>query len=154
VIRLATSGGRELGLLRWGLIPSWAEEAGAPLINARSETVADKPAFRAAFKQRRCLIPADGFFEWLPVNGKKQPYYICRQDGHPFGFAGLWERWEGADGPPVESCTILTTEANEVVRPLHDRMPVLLDPRDYAAWLDPSGQKPALLELLRPCPSD
>src|SRR5262249_31002670 len=115
---------------------------GAPLINAHAETVAEKPAFRSAFQSRRCLIPADGFFEWLPVNGKRQPYFR-RQDGQPFAFAGLWERWQGTEGPPVESCTILTTEANEVVRP-----------EAFGRWLDPSGQKPALLSLLRPCPGE
>jgi putative SOS response-associated peptidase YedK len=122
VVRL-TDGGRELTLMRWGLIPSWSKEAnsGTLLINARSETAAEKPAYRSAFKSRRCLIPADGFFEWQKVGKAKQPYYFQLADGKPFAFAGLWEKWK-----EIESCTILTTAANELVAPLHDRMPMPL----------------------------
>ena len=144
---------REFALLRWGLVPAWAKEptVGNRMINARSETVATNPAFRAAFRRRRCLIAADGFYEWQRQERRKQPFYIRMRDERPFAFAGLWELWEGRDGTVVESCTLLTTEPSELVRPLHDRMPVILDPRDYELWLDPGVQKPERLEpLLRP----
>ena len=149
--------GRELEFLRWGLIPSWAKDKsiGAKLINARAETVAEKPAFRSAFKHRRCLIPADGFFEWKKEGGRKEPHYITLRDGGLFAFAGLWEEWHPEDGEAVRSCTIITTGANELVRPLHDRMPVILDPGDYADWLDVNPRtKEQLLSLLRPFPSE
>lgn len=145
--------GREARILKWGLIPSWAKDPsmGARLINARSETVTEKPAFRSAFKKRRCLIPADGFYEWQVTSGPKQPFFIHMRDRHPFGFAGLWERWEGEDGRVVESCTILTTEANELMGPIHDRMPVILHPDEYELWLDEDVRKQDLrLELLKP----
>ena len=144
---------RELVLLRWGLVPPWADDPaiGSRLLNARAETVADKPSFRPALRCRRCLILADGFFEWQAVNGKKQPHYFRLRDGRPFAIAGLWERWaRGGDGA-VESCTLITTEANELVRPLHDRMPAILPPEAYEVWLDPAVQHPATLRpLLRP----
>jgi putative SOS response-associated peptidase YedK len=145
---------RELAFLRWGLVPSWADDPaiGNRLINARSETAGAKPSFRSAFKHRRCLILADGIYEWQKLGSKKQPHYFRLRDGKPFAFAGLWERWEKG-GSPVESCTILTTEANDVLRPVHERMPVILGPKDYDHWLDPSPQKPELLQaLLRPYP--
>jgi putative SOS response-associated peptidase YedK len=125
-VRATDPNHRKLAWCRWGLIPSWAADPaiGNRLINARAETAAEKPAFRSAFRHRRCLIPADDFFEWQKTVGRKQPFYIKMKDGQPFAFAGLWERWEGG-GEPVETCTILTTEANEVVRPVHDRMPVI-----------------------------
>jgi putative SOS response-associated peptidase YedK len=157
VRQAADGGGRELVRLRWGLIPSWADDPkiGYRLINARAETAADKPAFRSAFRHRRCLVPADGFYEWRPVNGKKQPYYICRRDGGPFAFAGLWEQWQGADGEVIESCTLLTTPANDLVRPIHERMPVILKPEAYAPWLDPHSHQPERLHpLLRPYPGE
>jgi putative SOS response-associated peptidase YedK len=147
---------RELTFLNWSLIPSWAEDPkiGDWMINARSETAADKPSFRSAFRKRRCLIPTDGFYEWQKNGGKKQPFFIHRADAKPFAFAGLWEHWEG-DGQVIESCTILTTEANELMRPLHDRMPVILQPEDYDRWLDPRLDKPeAVQPLLRPYPSE
>jgi putative SOS response-associated peptidase YedK len=147
---------RTLALLRWGLIPSWArdEKIGHSLINARAETVAEKSAFRAAFKARRCLVPASGFYEWVQTGAKhKQPYHIARKDGAPFAFAGLWERWHG-DEEPVETCAILTTEANAAVRPVHDRMPVILDAQDFGAWLDPRTPAAELHALLRPYPAD
>lgn len=129
--------GRELVSLRWGLIPHWAKEAKSEYstINARAETVAEKPTFRAAFRRRRCLIPADGFFEWSPTpdGTGKQPWYVTRKDGGLFAFAGLLERWEPADGmegQAVDSCTIIVTEANDLLRRIHDRMPVILDPAD------------------------
>ena len=127
---------------------------GARLINARSETVTEKPAFREAFKKRRCFIPADGFYEWQRTEGKKQPFFFQLKDGHPFGFAGLWDRWMGEDGKVTESCTILTTAANEVLAPVHDRMPVILHEEDYEQWLDKDERKRELLrDLLRPYPA-
>jgi putative SOS response-associated peptidase YedK len=129
--------GRELAMLKWGLIPSWAKEAGIgmKLINARGETLADKPAFRSAYRQRRCLIPADAFYEWKAVAGRKQPYCIRLADDGPFGMAGLWEHWKDPTGQTVESCTIVTVDANALVAPLHERMPLIVAPADYDAWL-------------------
>jgi putative SOS response-associated peptidase YedK len=146
-------GARRLDLLRWGLIPAWAKDPamGSRLINARSETVADKPAFRAAFRKRRCLIPADGFYEWATVGAHKQPYHFRLRDGGPFAFAGLWEAWHAPTGDVLETCTILTTDANDVIRSLHPRMPVILPPDAYARWLDPAVDQPgALVPLLTP----
>ena len=148
---------REMKFFKWGLIPSWAKDTamGARLINARSETVEEKPAFREAFKKRRCIIPADGFYEWQRTEGRKQPFFFRMKDESPFGFAGLWERWQGAGGEAIESCTILTTEANEVLRPVHDRMPVILHSDDYELWLDEDVRKRELLrDLLRPYPAE
>lgn len=146
---------RTLAMLHWGLIPGWSEDPsiGSRMINARSETVAEKPSFRTAFRKRRCLVLADGFYEWMRIGGGKQPFLIRRSDGHPFAFAGLWERWtKGSE--PIDSCTILTTEANEVMRPIHDRMPVILDPQDYGLWLDPRVvSEETLRPLLAPAPS-
>ncbi len=138
--------------LRWGLIPSWADDPmiGNRLINARAETVATKPAFRRAYERRRCLILADGFYEWKKQGKAKQPYFIHRPDDQPFAFAGLWEWWKG-NGLEIASCTIITTEANEMMRPLHGRMPVLLDERDYARWLDVATEAD---DLLRPGAED
>ncbi|NJL89221.1 MAG: SOS response-associated peptidase [Coleofasciculaceae cyanobacterium SM2_1_6] len=141
--------------LRWGLIPSWAKDLaiGYKLINARSETVAEKPSFRSAFKHRRCLIPTNGFYEWQHLDGskKKQPYFISLQNDDLFTLAGLWERWESLEGDILETCTILTTTANELVSPIHDRMPVILQPQDYDQWLDPNfKQADKLQELLKP----
>src|SRR5262245_42206111 len=156
VVRLGVDGGRRLELVRWGLVPSWADDVsiGYKMINARSETVAEKPSFRAAFKQRRCLVLADGFFEWQPRDGKKQPWLFRIQGGEPFAFAGLWERWEKGEGEPLESCTIITTEANDTVRPVHNRMPVILPQDSLAAWLDPEVKSAdVLLPLLKPYPA-
>lgn len=144
---------REMVLLRWGLIPFWAKEPniGARLINARSETVAEKPAFRAAFRRRRCLVVADGFYEWQKQNGTKQPFYIHLRFLRPFAFAGLWEHWEGADASVIESCTLLTTQPNNLLQPIHNRMPVILHPKDYDLWLDPEIQEAGRLQsLLQP----
>jgi putative SOS response-associated peptidase YedK len=127
--------------LRWGLVPSWADDpkVGYRLINARVETARDKPAFRAAFKQRHCLVLADGFYEWQATKTKqKQPYHLRLRDGRPFAFAGLWENWQG-NGQTLQSCTILTTDANAAVRPVHNRMPVILDPARYRHWLSATG---------------
>lgn len=137
--------------LSWGLVPGWAKDPGlaAQAINARAETVATKPAFRSAFKKRRCLILADGFYEWETVGKQKIPYHIRRRDGDWFAFAGLWERWKGVT-PPLESCTILTTEARGVIAGLHQRMPVILAPEDYADWLDTRCSAERLAELVAP----
>jgi putative SOS response-associated peptidase YedK len=141
-------------LVKWGLVPSWAKDPsiGNKLINARAETVREKPAFRAAFKRRRCVIAADGFYEWQRLDGRgKQPWFFRLPDDEPFGFAGLWETWEAPDGSAVETACIVTTEANATVAPVHDRMPVILPPEDHARWLDPEADGgPALLRLLRP----
>lgn len=152
VVRLTPAARREFTLMRWGLIPSWAKDPGIgnSLINARAETVAEKPSFRSAFKRRRCLIPADGFFEWQKLEKRKQPYFIGLKDYRLFAFAGLWEHWEGGDGSVVDSCTIITTTANERVQMLHDRMPVILQPADYADWLTPTTPVDLLFHLLRP----
>ena len=148
--------GREFALLKWGLIPSWAKDAsiGAKLINARSETVTEKPSFREAFKRRRAIILADGIYEWQRTGGAKRPYFFQMRDGSLFGFAGLWDRWRNEEGEVVETCSILTTEANDLFRPVHERMPVVLHPESYDEWLsdDPRSME-SLKELLRPYPS-
>lgn len=144
---------RELTLLRWGLIPSWAKDssAAAKMINARSESASTKPAFRDALKLRRCLIPADGFYEWLRISKPSQPYCFEVNHGELFAFAALWDRWRDASGKPLESCSILTTAANAVTLPIHDRMPVILDPDDYDLWLDPGMRDiQAATDLLKP----
>jgi putative SOS response-associated peptidase YedK len=143
-------------LLNWGLIPSWAKDPtiGNRLINARAETLAEKPSFRAAFRRRRCIVPANGYYEWMPTGGRKQPYFIRPNGDELFGFAGLYEHWKGSDGP-VDSCTIITTDANELTRTIHARMPVILPVEAYAHWLDADNPDPtALTSLLRPAPSD
>lgn len=141
VVRVERPGApRRLDLLRWGLIPYWAKEAsiGNRMINARAESVAEKPAYRWSFRKKRCLIPADGFYEWKKMGKAKQPYLIRRKDARPFAFAGLWDRWQDPERGPLDTFTILTTDANDLIRPLHDRMPVILDPRDFDLWLDPA----------------
>jgi putative SOS response-associated peptidase YedK len=166
VVREPDRGEREAAMLRWGLIPSWSKEpqSGPPMINARGETIAEKPSFRTAARRRRCLIPADGFYEWQQTSGtargKKQPYYIHRRDNRPFAFAGLWEAWTAKESSSpekltIESCTIVTTAANATLAPLHDRMPVILAESDYATWLDPTIQDPvAVMPLVGPCGED
>jgi putative SOS response-associated peptidase YedK len=152
----ADANGRHLSLAHWGLIPSWAKEAdsGYSTINARAETVDTKPTFRAPFKRHRCIIPADGFYEWHEEGGIKIPHHIGMNDGSPFALAGLWGVWKGPQGD-VTSCTIIVTEANQFMKRLHDRMPVILDPHDYKRWLDPDFQDTANLKpLLVPAPED
>ncbi|HKD79529.1 MAG TPA: SOS response-associated peptidase [Candidatus Angelobacter sp.] len=140
--------------MRWGLIPYWAKDASisSGTINAMSETAAEKPAFREAIRRRRCLVPADGFYEWKRVvSGRKQPYSIGMADDGLFAFAGLWDRWKDPAGKVLESCTILTTEANALLKDIHDRMPVILSPDDYDSWLDPGETNPAhVADLLKP----
>lgn len=162
VVRLVTASGvgnscvRELALLRWGLVPRWADDpaVGNRLINARAETIAEKPSFREAFQKRRCLVLADGFYEWRTSGRDKQPYFIRRKDDRPFAFAGLWERWTKADRP-LETCTIITTEPNALMAGLHDRMPVIL-PNDAARrWLELDGSDLRTVQpLLVPYPHD
>jgi len=150
---LALPAGRIITLHRWGLVPSWSRDPalGARLANARAETAAAKPSFRAPFRRSRCIIPADGFYEWQARPGAaKQPFCIRAAGGALLGFAGLWDRWEGPDGC-LDTCTILTTAANALMAPIHDRMPVILMPADYAAWLDPGAGPAQLQALLRPC---
>ena len=147
------NGERAAVFFRWGLIPSWSKEIkiGDRLINARAETVAEKPAFRSAFRKRRCLIPATGFYEWQKRDGFKQPYHVHRVDDQPFCFAGLWEHWENT-GQSIQSCTILTTAANDLMAPIHDRMPVILPADAFAAWLDHRISDPVRLKpLLQAC---
>ncbi|MBC8120901.1 MAG: SOS response-associated peptidase [Gemmatimonadaceae bacterium] len=148
----ATAEGRSAIAVRWGLVPSWSKDPaiGARMINARAETVAEKPSFRSALRSRRCLVVADGFYEWKKVEGKKQPYHIRLVDSEVFAFAGLWER-SGKAGEELETCTIITTAANELMIGIHERMPVILETADYERWLDPGEQQAeAVLPLLHP----
>ncbi len=153
-VRVGQPGGpREGILLRWGLVPSWAKDPamGSRMINARSETVAEKPSFRAAFKRRRCLIPADGYYEWQKTGSRKQPFFIRMQDDRPFAFAGLWETWDQGGAGPLETCTIITTTANELTADVHPRMPVILDEGDYQLWLDAAvDDRQRLAPLMQP----
>ncbi|MCA1947593.1 MAG: SOS response-associated peptidase [Armatimonadetes bacterium] len=145
-------GERRLGLYRWGLVPPWARDPTSGPINARAETAAEKPTFRTALRRRRCLVPATGFFEWREEGGRKQPYLFHRADGLPFGIAGVWETYEGADGA-FDSLALLTTASNDLVAPYHDRMPVLIPYDQFDRWLDPELQKPErLTDLLAPGP--
>lgn len=157
-VRLAPEGaGRELVMLRWGLVPPWAGDPsiGNRMINARAEMAPSMPAFRAAFRSRRCLVPASGFYEWKRLAGRKQPYHVRMRDGRPFAMAGLWERWQGASGPALETCLLITTEANELLAPIHDRMPAIVSPDGYDLWLSgAAADARRLLALLRPCPPD
>ena len=151
VIRRSPEGQRVLHLLRWGLIPHWAKDPtiGARLVNARSESVADKPAFRDAFRRRRCLVPADGFYEWKTDGKVRQPYYFSATAGTPLALAGLWESWKAPDGTIVRTVCLLTTEANELMAPVHERMPVIVGRDDWTAWLGESAED--ITALLRPC---
>jgi putative SOS response-associated peptidase YedK len=155
--RREPKGERTLQNLRWGLIPSWAKDGkiAGTLINARAETVDAKPAFANAFRKRRCLVLADGFYEWTGEGGAKQAYLIARRDRAPFAFAGLWERWidkRYGKETPIDSFTIVTTGANDLLHPLHTRMPVILPAADYVQWLDPDRDPAALKRLLKPAP--
>ena len=150
-------GGQYLDAFRWGLIPAWAKDAaiGSRMINARAETVASKPSFKRPLQKQRCLILADGFFEWQKTPGGKLPAYFRLQDGRPFAFAGLWDSWTDPAGQVVHSCAIITTAPNSFVSPIHKRMPVILPPEDRERWLNPIKQQPqALLPLLKPYPAN
>jgi putative SOS response-associated peptidase YedK len=151
------TGQREFALLRWGLVPFWAKDAkiGYSTINARAEEAAAKPAFREALRKRRCLIPADAFYEWTRSDPKhKMPFAIALRSGEPYAFAGVWERWRPKEGEALETFSILTTDANEVLEPIHNRMPVILDPKDYNRWLEPSSTERLPADLLRPFPAE
>jgi putative SOS response-associated peptidase YedK len=157
VVRANAEGRRELTRMRWGLVPRWAKDPsiGAKMINARGETLAEKPSFRTAYRRHRCLLPADGFYEWREVtvpHPHKEPLHIGMKDGSVFALAGLYERWLSAEGEVLDSCTIVTTEANALIRALHDRMPVIVAPENYGRWLDPAS--PAAAELIVPYPAD
>ncbi|WP_031409921.1 SOS response-associated peptidase [Geobacillus vulcani] len=157
VLTVVAEGEERVGkMMRWGLVPFWAKDdrIGAKMINARAETVDEKASFRHAFKRRRCLILADGFYEWRKEGAKKVPYRFTLATDAPFAFAGLWERWEGASGP-LETCTIITTRANELIAPIHDRMPVILPSERHDDWLDPSLDDSEYLKMfLQPYPSE
>ncbi|MCJ7602277.1 MAG: SOS response-associated peptidase [Desulfobulbaceae bacterium] len=152
IIRDST-GCYRLSAARWGLIPHWAkdEKIGNKLINARSETIAEKPSFRDAFKERRCLIPAIGFYEWLRKDDQKQPYFIKMKDSGLFAMAGIWESWKSSDGKVIESCAIITTTANGIVGKIHDRMPVIIPKESYGLWIDPARNGHPFREYLQPC---
>lgn len=145
---------RHIKKRHWGLVPFWARDTsvGTRMINARMETLSSKPAFKAALRHRRCLIPANGFYEWQGGAGRKQPYYLCLPSGEPFAFAGLYEVWEDKEAPagagPYKSCTIITTGASDSVKDIHHRMPLILEPEAYDAWLDPENKEPGRLEEL------
>jgi putative SOS response-associated peptidase YedK len=155
VVRLSHDGGeREAALLRWGLVPFWAKDPriGLNTINARAEEAAAKPAFREALKKRRCLVPADAFYEWQRIDAeKRRPLAFALQSGDPFAFAGLWESWQPPDGAPLGTFTILTTAPNQLMEPIHNRMPVIVAPKDYDRWLDSSSAAPT--DLLSPYPA-
>lgn len=159
ILAISNDGKSKADYFIWGLIPSWSKDfsIGVKMINARAETLSEKPAFRGPYQSRRCLIPASGFYEWHQQPGarSKTPYYFRKKNGKPFAFAGLWEVWNSPDGSQVKSCTIITTDPNQIVAPIHNRMPVILHSDDYSQWIDPSP-KPgnALKHLLIPYPSD
>ena len=148
---------RRAGFMRWGLIPSWVKDpsVGSHMINARAETVVERPAFRTALRRRRCLVLADGFYEWQKSGSRRRPMRVVMRSGEPFAFAGLWETWRDPEGKVVPSCTIITTEANDLLRPIHDRMPVILSRDDEDFWLDRGESDPAgLANVLKPYPAD
>jgi len=155
LVRIA-EGARHFALMRWGLLPAWVKDPRAftLLINARAETALEKPAFRNAMKRRRCLIPADGFYEWQREGARKQPFFIRRRDRAPFAFAGLWETWSGPGGEEIDTAAILTTQANETLRALHHRMPVILPPEAFDLWLDEATDVRAAASLLVPAADD
>ncbi|MFT4580305.1 MAG: putative SOS response-associated peptidase YedK [Gammaproteobacteria bacterium] len=154
-VLVQTNGTSSAKQLHWGLVPAWSKDkkSGSKMINARAETVAEKPSFRNAFRIRRCLVITDGYYEWIKRGDAKQPYYITNESGQPFTFAGLWESWVGDDTPAYESCSIITCPSNDDLVPLHTRMPVLISPSERGAWLDDNNLKSALLGLLRPAPN-
>ena len=160
VLAIPNDGANTADFFMWGLIPMWAKDPaiGNRLINARGETVAEKPSFRGSFKYKRCLILADGFYEWKATGTSKKtktPYFIHMNNRKPFAMAGLWDSWESPDGSSIKTCTIITTEPNELMKSIHNRMPVILHPREYAKWLDTAPQTPEnLLPLIKPYPAE
>jgi putative SOS response-associated peptidase YedK len=156
VLVVVGDGKRKLALSRWGFMPSWAKELadGYKMINARAETAAEKPSFRQAFQKQRCLVVADGFYEWKKEGAAKKPYYIRLRSGRPFGFAGLYNIWKSPEGEEIRTCTIITTDSNDLIRSIHDRMPVIASPDQYDLWLDDKVHEKALLQsVLKPYPS-
>ncbi len=156
---IPNTGDKAVSMYKWGLIPSWSKDPsiGDRMINARSESLAEKPSFRNAFRRRRCLILADGFYEWKQNPGmkSKQPMFICLKENHPFAFAGLWEQWNSPDGSEIRSCTIITTQPNSLLEPIHNRMPVILPAKSYDLWITPEDRQPAQLNgLLVPYPAN
>jgi putative SOS response-associated peptidase YedK len=154
---IVSDGKKQLVKVRWGLVPSWAKDqsVGNKMINARAETVTEKASFKRAFKKRRCLVVADGFYEWQRVGETKRPMYIRLKSGKPFGFAGLYETWKSEQGEQVVTCAIITTGANDLMKPIHDRMPVIIPKENESLWLDPrTDDQDLLLEMLRPYPTD
>jgi len=157
VVTVMRNGAAHLDLLRWGLIPSWAKEEsiGSKMINARAETLAEKPSFKRLLRSRRCLVVADGFYEWKQEQGGKVPMYITMKDHEPFAFAGLWDMWKNPEGEQIRTCTIITTNPNDVVLPIHNRMPAILTPEAREEWLDPDlHDDNVLMHLLSSYPSD
>jgi putative SOS response-associated peptidase YedK len=157
ILTVVDHGGRQAMMMKWGLIPSWAKDSkfGASMINARAETIYNKPAFRESFQHKRCLILADGFFEWVIVNGEKEPYFIQLKSGLSFAFAGLWNRWSAPNGEEIDTCTIITCEPNELMASIHSRMPVILSEASESIWLSPANNGTKLLsDLMAPYPSD
>lgn len=158
IVRQDSEGARHFALVRWGFVPSWTKEIrpGKPLINARGESVHEKPSFRNAFRRRRCLIPADGFYEWQgDIPGKKKPYFIHRPDHGLMAFAGIWEHWMGSDGSELETAAIITTSANALVATIHPRSPVVIAPEDFARWLDCRDEgTTAALTMIKPAADD
>ncbi len=159
VLAIPNDGMYKADFFVWGLIPMWAKNPsiGSRLINARGETIAEKPSFRGSLKYKRCLILADGFYEWKTIAGRKTttPYFIHMKDRRPFAFAGLWDSWSGPDGSQIRTCTIITTGPNELMSLIHNRMPVILHPRDHAKWLDETPQTPdRLIPLIKPFPAE
>lgn len=156
ILIINNRGKRELVKCRWGFLPPWVKDLSeGSMINARAETIDEKPSFKAAFKKQRCLIISDGFYEWKKVNRKKVPHFIRLRSGKPFGFAGLYNHWTSPNGEKICTCTIITTEANDLIAPIHDRMPVIVPQNKVDMWLDPGFQDlEALKEILRPYPSD
>ena len=157
VVSVMRNGASHLARLRWGLIPSWAkdESIGSRMINARAETLTEKPSFKGLLRSKRCLIVADGFYEWKQENGSKIPMYMTLKSGEPFAFAGLWDLWKSPEGEHIRSCTIITTEPNDLVAPIHNRMPAILLPGAYADWLDPDMRdEQALSHWLAPYPAE
>jgi len=144
----------DYAILRWGLVPFWSKTAKTKYLlnNARAEGIEKKPSFRGPIKQRRCIIPASGFYEWLRKGGQKTPYFVSRTDGGYLAMGGIWDHWQSDDGQEVESCSIITTEANKLMMEIHDRMPVILDKKDLATWLDVDAELDRVLSMLKPCP--
>jgi putative SOS response-associated peptidase YedK len=155
IVRLS-EGERHFALVRWGLIPSWVKDPKTVslMFNARGETAAEKPAYKAAMKRRRCLVPADGFYEWKRDGDRTRPHWIRRRDSKPLAFAGLWETWTGPNGEELETAAIVTTAANDTLKPLHDRMPVVVPPDAFGLWLDPNAELKIAAALMTPAPND